>query len=253
MCRLLGVVSSSTQNLNSLLGDDLTAFANLSSHHCDGWGVAYWSDDDNLTVCKEPVAACESALFRETVNTIETDAALLHLRKASDGMDNTEANTHPFLVGSMAFAHNGWAYPPEVLDELVTSVNGLRPQGTTDSERYFSLVLSATHHGDPVTALVEAADQIAARAQYESLNCLLLTHTALYAYARYVENEVTAARGPLSQYPLRFRVTGDAVMVASTGWDQPAPEWESLANGQILEVRRSDLRTSIHRRVLTRA
>jgi hypothetical protein len=46
-------------------------------------------------------------------------------------------------------------------------------------------------------------------------------------------------------YELRYRITPDHVTIASSGWPQPAP-WEPLMNGQILEVRRHDLRTSVH-------
>ena len=174
-----------------------------------------------------------------------TDAALLHLRKASVNMANSDRNTHPFLAGSVAFAHNGYLSPTSALDELVTEVGGRPSEGDTDSERYFSLVLAGLRGNGPVQALHEAANRIADAAEVVSLNCLLLTHDALYASARYDEKVIEAQDGDVRSYELRYRVTGDHVTVASSGWAQPAP-WTPLVNGQILEVRRRDLRTSVH-------
>jgi hypothetical protein len=78
-----------------------------------------------------------------------------------------------------------------------------------------------------------------------SLNCLLLAHDALYASARYDEKVILARGEELELYQLRYRITPDHVAVASSGWSQPAP-WAPLRNGEILEVRRHDLRTSVH-------
>jgi predicted glutamine amidotransferase len=160
-------------------------------------------------------------------------------------MANTDLNTHPFVAGSVAFAHNGYLSPLSVLDELVTEVGGRPSEGDTDSERYFSLVLAALRDTGPVQALHQAATQIADAAEVVSLNCLLLTHDALYASARYDEKVIAAEHGDLDPYELKYRVSADSVTVASSGWAQPAP-WTPLVNGQILEIRRRDLRTSVH-------
>ncbi|MDQ2837880.1 MAG: class II glutamine amidotransferase [Actinomycetota bacterium] len=245
MCRLLGVVSSCHDSLPEQLGGDLAAFTELSSVHCDGWGIAYWNAADDLVSAKYPEAARGSSRFAEAVEQARTDAALLHLRKASVDMANTAANTHPFLAGSVAFAHNGYLSPLSELDRLVGEAGGRISEGGTDSERYFQLVLAELRQHGPVEALHRAANRIADATEALSLNCLLLTHDALYASARYDEKVILAQDGDVDSYQLRYRIAAQQVTVASVGWAQPAP-WQALANGQILQVNRGDLRTSVH-------
>ena len=60
-----------------------------------------------------------------------------------------------------------------------------RRRGTTDSERYFLAVAERLDDGaTPEEALRTTADAIAATAPFTSLNCLLLTPEALYAFCR---------------------------------------------------------------------
>lgn len=250
MCRLLGVMSATRGDLAGQLGADLSRFAELSETHCDGWGIAYWNAEDDLVTAKHPEPAQGSDRFQAAVAAARTDAALLHLRKASKNMANLMDNTHPFLAGDLAFAHNGYLWPLSALDELVDEVGGRPSAGATDSERYFNLVLASlpgdgTVDDGAVQALHQAAELITDAAEVVSLNCLLLTRDALYASARYDEKVVLARGEELANYELRYRVTPDHVAVASSGWSQPAP-WAPLRNGEILEVRRRDLRTTVH-------
>ena len=119
MCRLLGVVSTTARPLTALLQDDLEPFTALSSEHCDGWGVAHRCDEregGGLTIRKAAEPARSSDGYREALTAAHTDAALLHLRKASAGMANNPDNTHPFTDGRIAFAHNGWIGDAAALD-----------------------------------------------------------------------------------------------------------------------------------------
>lgn len=245
MCRLLGVLSATPRNLTEQLGADLSRFAELSRTHCDGWGIAYWNAEDELITAKHPEPAQGSERFAAAVQAAHTDAALLHLRKASKNMANLMDNTHPFVAGSLAFAHNGYLAPLSALDELVSEVSGRPSVGGTDSERYFNLVLAGLRDEGPVQALHQAAELIAEAAEVVSLNCLLLTHDALYASARYDERVILARGEEVDNYELRYRITPDHVAVASSGWSQPAP-WAPLRNGEVLEVRRRDLRALVH-------
>jgi predicted glutamine amidotransferase len=245
MCRLLGILSATPGNLALQLGDDLSRFAELSQTHCDGWGMAYWNAEDELVTAKYPEPAQGSERFSAAVQAARTDAALLHLRKASKNMANLMVNTHPFVAGGVAFAHNGYLAPLSALDDLVDRAGGRPSAGGTDSERYFNLVLAALPDRGPAQALHDAAELIADAAEVVSLNCLLLTHDALYASARYDETVILARGEELDNYELRYRVTPDHVAVASSGWSQPAP-WAPLRNGEILEVRRHDLSTAVH-------
>ena len=248
MCRLLGVVSATAQPLTALLKDDFEQFTSLSSHHCDGWGVAHWDREGGLAVRKAPEAAGPSVDYRAAVAEADTDAAIIHLRKASDGMVNTADNTHPFTTGRIAFAHNGWASDGPALDAALAEVDGRRCIGGTDSERYFGLVLAAMRTVPPEVALTAVAAQVYAAMRTEALNCLLLTEDSLYAFCRFDDSRPTlAGNDPVASYQLGFRVTDESVVVASSGWEHSAEPWEPLGNGRILRVRRRDLHTSVHR------
>jgi len=248
MCRLLGVVSATAQPLTALLRDDLAHFTALSSTHCDGWGVSHWDGEGELALSRAPEVAQSSDAYHRAVADAHTDAAVLHLRKASVGMVNTELNTHPFVAGQVAFAHNGWASDAAALDAALLDADGPACRGTTDSERYFGLVLAAMRRAAPETALTAVAARLQATMPVESLNCLMLTEDSLYAFSSYDDARPTATgRNPVETYQLGFRTTADSVVVASSGWEHSAAPWELLPNGQVLQVHRRSLHLTVHR------
>jgi predicted glutamine amidotransferase len=254
MCRLLGAVSSTAQPLTALLKDDLPHFTALSCEHSDGWGVAHWSAEGRLSVVKSPQTAQSSAAYHAALRETHTDAAILHLRKASPGMVNGPENTHPFATDRIAFAHNGWASDVPALDRALAEAGGPACCGTTDSERYFGLLQAAMRSVAPEVALTAVAAQVNASMRTEALNCLLLTEDSLYAFASFDSTRPTASgNDPVAAYRLGFRVEQDSVVVASIGWERPDAPWEPLPNGRILRVRRGDLHTSVHRLVPARA
>jgi predicted glutamine amidotransferase len=248
MCRLLGVVSRVHAPLADHLVDHLKPFAAMSSHHCDGWGTAYWDERDDLVVTKAPEQAMPSPAFWSATEAATTDAALLHLRRASEGMTPTQLNTHPFAAGSVAFAHNGYYTPVEPVDELLRRAGGRPCAGTTDSERYFHLVLASMRTDGPVAALRRTADRIGEVTEMvESLNALMLTSQALYAFS--FSNPTSRVMGEATggTYQMLFRTSGDSVVVASDGWQADLADWEQLPDRSVLEIRRHDLKVTVHR------
>ncbi len=185
MCRLLGWATRSAVTLHDLLGeDDLLDFTELSVKHGDGWGVAR-ATEDGVKVHKRPDAARASRSFALWARTHATDLGMAHLRWATMGLSVGIENTHPFTDGRVAFAHNGSVLSPTSLDQLVAPGVARHRRGTTDSERYFLAVRSRMADGaSPEEALRTTADAIAATASFTSLNCLLLTPEALYAFCR---------------------------------------------------------------------
>ncbi|MFM1750856.1 MAG: hypothetical protein RL658_997, partial [Actinomycetota bacterium] len=115
MCRLLGYVSDSDTDFSSVVGKDFQDFVNLSSIHCDGWGIT----DKNGEVFKEPVAATNSPDFMDVIKKTKTDGSLLHLRWATSGLPINKENAHPFHFGKYSFTHNGSINPPTALDEFI--------------------------------------------------------------------------------------------------------------------------------------
>jgi predicted glutamine amidotransferase len=239
MCRLLGWAARTPRTLCDLLGEeDLDAFTSLSRNHGDGWGVA-WSTDKDLAVQKSTEPAYASREFAEWAHGEPHDLGLVHLRRATLGLPVWLENTHPFREGTVAFAHNGSIRPPSSLDALLSRRMRREMVGTTDSERYFRAVLSQAADGDLVSGLAQTVRTIADTKDFSSLNCLLLTPDRLYAACRF-DPESHEDEG--DYFHLRYRVTDDAVVVASTGWGQG---WQLLGNGQLLVVDRDTLQASL--------
>jgi predicted glutamine amidotransferase len=240
MCRLLGWASRMPTTLADLLGEDeLGEFTGLSARHADGWGLAR-STGRGVVVRKAPTAARTSGRFDRLARRRRSDLGLAHLRRATLGLPVGPDNTHPFTDGRVAFAHNGSISPPAALDVLVPPGTAGGRRGTTDSERYFLALLARLRDGVPPTeALRSTADDIAATAEFTSLNCLLLTPDTLYALCRVNPHGPVEDDDP-EYYTLRYRTTPDAVVVSSSGWGSG---WSALGDGDLLVVRRRTLET----------
>jgi predicted glutamine amidotransferase len=242
MCRLLGWATRRPTTLLDLVGaEDLTTFTELSAKHCDGWGVAR-ATETGVKVHKRADAARGSRSFAPWARGYASDLGLAHLRRATMGLSVRIENTHPFTDGQVAFAHNGSVLSPASLDRLVEPDAARLRRGTTDSERYFLALVSRLRRGAaPQDALRDTVDEIAATLPFTSLNCLLLTPDELIAACRYDPAADLEDEGP-DYYRLRYRVTGDAVVVSSSGWGR---DWQELGNGDLLTVRRGTLQTSM--------
>jgi len=247
MCRLLGVVAAEPAGLADLLEAEIHPFTSLAAVHCDGWGLSYWDDHDDLVTTKAPGTALSSQRYRQAIDGAGTDAAILHLRKASPNMANVVANTHPFGAGKVAFAHNGYFCPLGPVERLVEESGPRAYGGDTDSERYFALVLAEMRIHPPAEALHRAATQIAAMTDAVALNALMLTQDALHAIAFSDSYGVPTPDRDAAAWVLKYRVEDEKVIVASSGWDQNAPHWQTLADRSVLTVSRRDLRVSTHR------
>ena len=106
MCRLLGYSSPTATTFEQAVGKNFDQFVSLAKDHCDGWGIAT-TDNHKAELYKEPVAATKSEHFKEQLEKHKSNAALLHLRWATEGMPVTENNTHPFTYQDITFIHNG--------------------------------------------------------------------------------------------------------------------------------------------------
>jgi predicted glutamine amidotransferase len=233
-------VSRTPVTVEEVLGDARGAFLELARQHGDGWGHA-WSTGSGLEVQKAPDSALRSAVLADLAANQPAEAALTHLRWATLHLAVRQENTHPFTDGRVAFAHNGSIAPPAALDRLVGPRLAQRPEGDTDSERYFLALLTRMRDREPGAALVRTvADVVASGAEVKSLNCLLLTPGHLYAVCSY---DPESDDDP-NYYPLLYRRVGHTVVVTSTGWTS-GPGWSALGNGEMLVIERGTLATSI--------
>jgi predicted glutamine amidotransferase len=259
MCRLLGWVARSGLTLRDVLGEDsFVAFAQLSHIHADGWGLAHVAGDE-IEVHRSTTRASTDPAFHEVATEVATRAGLAHLRWASPGLPVELCNAHPFRYGRAAFAHNGGIYPLDGLSQLLPEAWRTRLTGTTDSEHYFLAVMAEVEATgvDVPTAVARVAGRIVEAFTPSSLNAMLLTPEALYvvnchdvsikpvlppAETQTVEGMVEAAEEEVPYYDLRYRRTGSAVVVASSGFAQPeGGGWQLMANNSVLVVDRATL------------
>lgn len=245
MCRLLAFASTSPTTPEELVGDDLKSFVSLSQEHGDGWGMAWYDGDGELNVAKDIETAHTSDLLDKLSRTTETEAMVLHLRRASPGLSVVLENTHPFAAGRLAFAHNGWIRPIPELEDLLDPEIRHTLRGTTDSERYFQLLLAATETtGDVERALPPLLERLRGGFHYNALNFVLLSERRLYAVCDY-SVEAVKRRGEPDYYTIGYKVAPGSVVVGSSGCWGDRPAWRTLDNHQALVVDRGTLKTAV--------
>jgi predicted glutamine amidotransferase len=246
VCRLLGYVARRPTSVIDALGaEEFEEFTALTAVHGDGWGMA-WQDPDAAVVhsVSSPDSAVEDAIYAQRAREPLGRAGLVHLRWATPGIPVAPQNTHPFVDGSYAFAHNGHVSPVARLEEMLTPESRARLRGDTDSERYFRFVRQCIdEQGDDAEGLVAALSVLSAEFPLASLNALMLTATHLFGV--HVNSRASAPVTGLRRlftsaddvpdrhtrdeyFAMDFRLTPDAVHVISSGIDPdgwtPVPE-----------------------------
>jgi predicted glutamine amidotransferase len=255
VCRLLAYCSRSEASLEDLIGvDGLSSFSGLCALHGDGWGMA-WYDDGAPVIRKSPVRADAEPEFGQLARQPLGQLGLVHLRWATPGLSVIDANTHPFRHGQYVFAHNGAIHPQDRLPSMLPPDLEASLGGTTDSERYFLLIMSrlGERDGDMVSAIADAATDIGERFLPNSLNAILMSPDKLYAVSWFYPERIPAAKlrelgvcrtDEIDAYfDLAYQATGDSAVVASSGWPQPG--WTALENRHVLVVDRETLKTEV--------
>jgi predicted glutamine amidotransferase len=255
VCRLLGYCSRADASLEDLIGaDGLRGFTGLCALHGDGWGMA-WYEGSEPVIRKSPLRADSEPEFSKLAREPAGDLGLVHLRWATPGLSVNERNSHPFRHGQHVLAHNGAIHPQDRLPEMLPAAAERELAGTTDSERYFLLIMSrlAANGGDMIAAIADATADIDRRFEANSLNAILLSPDKLYAISWFHRSRIPEAKLRLHGYEradeiaayfdLAYLETGDAVIVASSGWPQAA--WTPLANRHVLVVDRHTLTTQL--------
>ncbi len=135
MCRVVGVVFR-----GSFPSNVLTDLRYAAEHgrvpgtkkvgHPDGWGVVTFDSSRPFYIVRDPSPIFEDPGFpsaEEKLSRLPAPGIVIaHARHSSRGSKRLE-NTHPFIVGKVALAHNG------TVNGLEPPVS-LEPKGGTDSE-----------------------------------------------------------------------------------------------------------------------
>ena len=142
MCELFAI-SSRLPATVSLSLKTLAEHGGGSAPHADGWGIAYYRDDD-VRLIKDTRAAHHSDWVRFVQSRhLSSTTIISHIRNATRGGVRLQ-NTHPFareLGGHMhVLAHNGTL--KGVHDHRDFALGRFRPIGDTDSEHAFCNLLA---------------------------------------------------------------------------------------------------------------
>lgn len=228
MCELFGLSASRPMPGRALPLAEFGARGGALADNPDGWGVA-WREAGAFRLDKEPLPACGSARFLGLIETLRTDLAIAHVRKARLPPVNTPFNTHPFLRAccerQWIFAHNGLV-PEIVALEAANDGRVCRPEGETDSESAFCHLLShVSRHGHAgagdsgwLAVLAEVSERIARHGKF---NFLLSDGEHLIAYGH---------------DRLHYRETADAAQAVTLIAIVPlgdASGWRAFAPGEL--------------------
>ena len=141
MCELFAMSSSKPAEVSFSL-DEFSKHGGLTDLHKDGWGIAYY-DENDARIIKETCSASESAYLDFIKNlSIQSKIVISHIRLATIG-EKSVRNTQPFsreLGGrNHVFSHNGDF--KNLADKLGINLKRFRPIGNTDSELAFCYLM----------------------------------------------------------------------------------------------------------------
>jgi predicted glutamine amidotransferase len=178
MCRVFGCVAAEPVSIRHELLEASNPLIRQSEDHDSGWGMAVYERGEGAEprVVRFPESAHADGEFR---NATEMRGRMfnVHVRRATMGALSVQ-NTHPFCLGSYTLGHNGTIVRyPRLLEQ------GMRqPEGDTDSEHLFNLLMHDFDDGDPVACLRETMRVAVQRSPFSGLNVLFSDGERLFAY-----------------------------------------------------------------------
>ena len=223
MCRVFGCVAAEPVSIRHELLEAENPLIRQSEDHDSGWGVAVYERADGA----EP----QLSKFPEAAHTDDGFLAAtsqrgrifnVHVRRATMG-ELAPENTHPFCLGSNTLGHNGTVLRyPRLLDPGMS-----RPDGDTDSEHLFNLLMHRFDPGNPAGSIRDTMRTAVERSAFSGLNILFSDGYRLFAYR-------------LGLFELHWLARPGQLLVASeqvTG----EPGWHSVQQDVLLTLDPNDL------------
>ena len=184
----------------------------MNAPHKDGWGV-------HLICTNSDVFHYKSirSIYNDELPHFQACSGIMHARLASEGLDATPLQLHPFLDNDGdAFCHNGTVYgtpktAPFKSDSL-DLFNSIRKFSTTEQ-------------------LIENINSFTEKYNYTSLNFFLVKKNIIYILNRYKEQD------PRKQlyYKLWIKKNNEGVIIRSESLSDG--DYTSLENGDLLEIK----------------
>jgi glutamine amidotransferase len=190
MCRLLAAVSSEVTHFRLSLKEAPRSLAFLSREHRDGWGIGVYSQGGGWLLQRGTDCAHEDDDFHEVAAGSCGEVLIAHVRKRTVG-PVTLANTHPFEKSGWVFAHNGTIEDIDWVREQLSPERRAALTGDTDSEIFFSFLLTrlddarigATGDGNAADIVIaRALRDLHRRPKLGACNFLLSNGRTLYAH-----------------------------------------------------------------------
>lgn len=215
--------------------------------HEDGWGIGGYKNGKMDYFKKEANSALQGQEYDKIVSNIvsgQSDLIVGHLRKSSVGNVSFN-NTHPFIFEDFVFCHNGTIFKSEniKLDSYYESLI----QGTTDSERFFMLIMQymASRKDEKVTpslireSLMAAVKFLRENFDYAALNFIFTNGKYTWALREINEdNNIVKEKKMLDYYSLYQGIgkDGKSVIVSSEKIEDQDISWRLIENHEILEI-----------------
>ena len=242
MCELFAMSSRVPTDARA----SLAAFARhggLDGHHKDGWGIAYYAEED-VRLVKEAEPASYSACVQFLQEHPFTSGVVVsHIRRATQGRI-TMKNSQPFaraLGGRMhVFAHNGDLHLEALRAKL--PLRHFEPIGDTDSEYAFCALLermrALRRHGGvaPLHERLAAVARFAAHLRtLGPANFLYADGDALFIHAHRRSPGAGAAPRPPGLHLLQRRCAPEQSVVLAASVPLTGERgWEALSEGELV-------------------
>lgn len=215
MCRLFGFRSVINSQVHSSLVHAENALKDQSVRHPDGWGVAYYIEN-NPHLIKSQNSAVDDHLFQKVSGIVSSQTVVAHIRKATQGNLNI-LNAHPFQYGPWVFAHNGniknFATHRDFFLSKIDSSLKRFILGETDSEILFYYLLTKLKSKFPLS-----------ETSIHLPTCLTLLEEALLEITEVIGDLSLSKKGaPPSENFLTFILTSGPTLIAFEG-GQPLHE-----------------------------
>jgi glutamine amidotransferase len=242
MCELFAMSSRIPTDVRA----SLEAFARhggLEGPHKDGWGIAYYADED-VRLVKDPEAAYDSECVRfMRQHPFASGVVISHIRKATQGRLAMK-NCQPFareLGGRMhVFAHNGDLDMATLRARL--PLRRFYPVGDTDSEHAFCALLDRWDASPG--ALPPLRERLATLAHFASAlralgpaNFLYADGDALFVHGHRRRHGAGTRSAPPGLHVLCRRCApGQQVVLAASVPLTQEPGWQPLREGELIAV-----------------